>query len=96
MEMTKNSDHERLRILISMTICAIWKSRIKKSINNQDVTPNETRETPKDLIADLVRKSWNAARFMESETRQRDLRTLRVDKQIADFDLMKGPTVYLS
>jgi hypothetical protein len=39
-----SKDSERLRILISMTIWAIWKSRNKNSINDQDVAPSETRE----------------------------------------------------
>ena len=38
-------DSERLRILISMTIWAIWKSRNKYSINDQDVASIETGET---------------------------------------------------
>ena len=60
-----NRDSKRLRILISMTIWAIWKSRNKNSINNQDVAVNETREVLKDLLSDLVRKSWNVTRFIE-------------------------------
>ena len=44
---------------------AIWKSRNKNSINDQDVAPRETNETLKELVADLVRKSWNTRRLME-------------------------------
>jgi|SRR5258706_1057276 len=62
-------DSERLGILISMTIWAIWKSINKKAINNQDVASNETVEVLKDVISDLVRKSWNATRFMEGGRR---------------------------
>jgi len=65
-----NKDAERLRTLISMTISSIWKSRNKNTIPNQDVTPNETRETLKELIQDLIRKSWNATRFMEEGRRK--------------------------
>jgi len=42
-------DSERLRILISMTVWSIWKSRNEKSINNRDVTPNETTGTLREL-----------------------------------------------
>ena len=94
-----SKDSERLRILITMTIWAIWKIRNKISINNQDVHPGETRDTLKDLIKDLVRKSWNATRFMEGDwrlIRQCELRTLWADKRFADFDLKKGPTVDFS
>ena len=34
-------DSERLHILISMTVWAIWKSRNKNTINNQDVAPGD-------------------------------------------------------
>jgi len=57
-DLTKDS--ERLRILVSMTIWAIWKSRNKNTIQDQVVTPNETRETLKELIRDIIRKSWNS------------------------------------
>lgn len=57
-----NKDSERRRILISMTICAIWKSKIENSINDQDVAPKETSGVLKGLITDLITKSWNAIR----------------------------------
>ena len=43
-------DSERLCILISMTVWAIWKSRNKITINNQDVAPGEATSTLKELI----------------------------------------------
>ena len=91
-----NKDSERLRILITLTVWAIWKSRNKSSINNQDVSLNETAETLRNIITDLVRKSWNATKFMESrerKIRQHKLKTLWADKQFADFDHTQGPTV---
>ena len=92
-------DSERLRILISMTIWAIWKSRNKNSINNQDVSSNETREVLKDLLQDLIRKSWNATRFLEGgrrSTRQNALRSPWADKRLVDFDLKTGPAIDFS
>ena len=89
-------DSERLRILISMTVWAIWKSRNKNSINDQDVATTEARDTLKGLISDLVRKSWNATRFMEDgrrSIRQRELRALWADERFANFDLKTGPSV---
>ena len=68
-------------------------------MNNQDIATNETRETLKELITDLIRKSWNATRFMEGarrKNRQHDLRNLWADKQLVDFDLKTGPTVDFS
>ena len=91
-----NKDSERLRILISLPVWAIWKSRNKSSINNQDVSPNEMAETLRNIISDLVRKSWNANKFMENRARkirQRKLRILWADIQFADFDHTQGPTV---
>ena len=91
-----SKDSERLRILVSVTIWAIWKSRNKNSINDQEVAAVEARETLKALISDLVRKSWNATRFMEGGrrlVRHRELRTLWADKRFADFDLKTGSTV---
>ena len=63
-------DSERLRILISMTIWAIWKPRNKYSINDQDVASIEIGETLKELIRELVRKSRNATRLMEGGRRE--------------------------
>ena len=44
-----SKDAERLRILITVTIWAIWKSRNKSAITNQDVAPSETSEILKGL-----------------------------------------------
>jgi len=91
-----NSDSERLRILISMTIWAIWKSRNKNTINNQDVGPNETKETLKEMLSNLIRNSWIATRFMEPRRkliRQRKLRSLWGDGTFVNFDADPYPTM---
>jgi len=91
-----NKDSERIRILISITIWTIWKSKIKSSINNQDVTTNETTRVLKESISELIRKSWNATRFMAEEikaSRRKDLRKLWVDGSLTDFDHTTGPKV---
>jgi hypothetical protein len=96
LEGDKNKDSERLRILISMTIWAIWKSKIKKSINNQDVAPNEMTQTLKETLSDVTRNSWNATRTMEGSSkviRQRELRKLWADKRMTEFDLVSGPHI---
>ena len=85
-----NKDAERLRTLISMTIWSIWKSRNKNTILNQDVTPNETRETLKELIQDLIRKAGT------QEIRQREIRKIWADKKFASFDAKTGLTTELS
>ena len=94
-----NKDTERLRTLISMTIWSIWKSRNKSTILNQDIAPNETRETLKDLIQDLIRKSWNTMHFMEEGSRkihQCKLQKIWADKKFASFNVKMGPTIDLS
>ena len=66
---------------------------------HQDIAPTEARETLKELLSDLVRRSWNATRFMEygkRADRQRDLRTLCVDEKLVVFDPKAGPTVDFS
>ena len=89
-------DSERLRILITMTIWAIRKSKLKNSINDQDVTTNETTQLLKNLISDLMRRSWNETRFMEEDRRrirQRKIRQLWADDRLTKFDPKTGPTV---
>jgi hypothetical protein len=89
-------DSERLRILISMTVWAIWKSKIKISINNQDVATNETTQTLKEILSDVTRNSWNATRIMEGSSkviRQRELRKLWADKRMTEFDPVTGPHI---
>ncbi len=53
----------------------------------------------KELISDIIRKSWNATRFMEGVRRldrQCELRTLWADKRLVDFDLKTGPNINFS
>ena len=91
-----NKDSVRLRIPISMTIWAIWKLNLKSSINNQDVSPNETPQILKELMSDLIKKSWNATRFMEEgskATGHRALQRLWAEDRLTKFDPIKGPTV---
>jgi hypothetical protein len=64
-----NRDSERLRILISMTIWAIWKSRNINTINIQDVVLTEAKDELERLLKDLITKSWNATRFVEEGRR---------------------------
>ena len=62
-ELHNLKDSERILILITVIIWAIWKVRNKNSINNHEVTVIETNETLKDFISDMVRKrrvSWKA------------------------------------
>jgi len=83
-------------MLIAMTVWAIWKSKIKISIQNQDVTPNETTQILTGLLTDQVTKSWNATRFMEEGKRvrkQRKLRKLRAEEKLTKFDPLAGPQI---
>ena len=94
-----SKDAERLRILIPMTIWAIWKSKIKNSINNQDVAPNETSGVLKGLITDLITKNWNASYFLESDkkkTRQDDIKRLWAGGRFAMFDPLSNPILDFS
>ena len=78
-----------------MTIWAIWKSRNKNSINNQDVASNETREVQKDPFRCSVEKLERNA-FHGRLTRQRKLRALWADYRFANFDYKTGPTFDVS
>jgi len=83
-------------MLIAMTVWAIWKSKIKISIQNQDVTPNETTQLLKGLLTDLVSKSWNATRLMEEGKKgrkQKKLRKLWAKKKLTKFDPLAGPQI---
>ena len=91
-----SKDSERLRILISMTVWAIWKSRNKNTILDLEAVPSETRDTLKELIRDLIQKSWNATHFMEGRRkleRQNAIKTLWAHGRFTDFDPKTGPSV---
>jgi hypothetical protein len=92
-EYDQNKDSERLRILISMTIWAIWKTRNKNSTNNQEVSTGEVGEEQVRLLKDLITKSWNVTRFLggRRKNRQRALRALWAEMRLADFDPKTGP-----
>jgi len=79
-----------------MTTWVIWKSKIKNSINNQDITTQETTQTLKGQISDLVRKSWNTMHFMTEEmkaNRQSDLHKLWAEGSLTNFGPKSGPIV---
>jgi hypothetical protein len=66
-----------------MTIWAIWKSKLKISINDQGVAPNETTQILKESLSELARKSWDATRLMKGskkENKQRALKKLWAEK----------------
>lgn len=75
---TKDLDSERLRLIISMTIWAIWKTRNKHKIQNLPVTPIESAKLLKTMLKDLITQSHNSMRF-EPEHR-RSKRTNRLKK----------------
>ena len=90
-----SKDSERLRILVSMMVWTIWKSRNQNSINNQDVSQAETVESLKEHIRNLVIKSWNATRFLEENKKRfkrRALRVLRAHRHFASLDPRSDPT----
>jgi len=98
-EIDLNKDSDRIRILISIGIWAIWKSRDKTAITDQDVSPNETSETLKELIKAQVRKSWNATRFLKGKRKlaqQRTIQTLWADGKLTDFRPKSGPVADFS
>jgi len=92
-------DSERLPILISMTIWAIWKSRSKNQILDQEAVPSDTRDTLKELIKDLIRNSRNSTRFMEGKrklTCQNAIKTVWAHGRFTDFGLKTGPSINLT
>jgi len=98
-EIDLNKDSDRLRILISMAIWAIWKSRNRSAILDQTTPPTETAETFKDLIQDQIRKSWNATRFLEGkrkESQRRVIKALWAEGKLTDFNHKSGPIINLT
>ena len=70
-------------------IWAIWKSRNKNSINNQDVSQAEMREALKGQISNMVRKSWNAMQFLidsKKQTRRQALWVLWAHRHFVKLD----------
>ncbi len=65
LESDNKKDTEKLCILISMTMWAIWKSRNKNSINNQDIAICKTSALLRALISEQVRKAWNVMHFLD-------------------------------
>ena len=65
-------------------------------MNNEEITTTEAKETLKHLVTDLVRRSWNATKYMEKRRkviRQKELHSLWADKRLTNFDHKKGPIV---
>ena len=79
-----------------MTIWAIWKSKIKNSINDENVPIHETTQMLKAQISNLIRNSWNAMCFMEENrkaSRRQGIRKLWADERLTNFDPERGPKV---
>ena len=94
-----SKDSERLWILISMTVWAIWKLKLKNSINDQVVAPDETSGVLRGLITNLITKSWNMMWFLESNKRwlqQCDIQNLWAGERFATFDQKLNPTLDFS
>ena len=64
-EHDNNKDSQRLKIFISLTTWVIWKSRNKSTMNNEEISTIEAKETLKNLVTDLVRRSWNMTKYKE-------------------------------
>ena len=95
-EHDNNKDSQRLKILISLTTWAIWKSRNKSTMNNEEISTIEAKETLKNLVTDLVRRSWNATKYMEKRRkvmRQNELRSLWAEDRLTNFAHKQGPIV---
>ena len=62
-------------------------------MNNKEITMTEAKETLKHLVTDLVRRSWNAMKYMEKRRkviRQNELHSLWADNRLTNFDHKKG------
>ena len=93
-EHDSNKDSQRLRILISLTTWAIWKCRNKSTMNNEEISIIDAKETLKNLVTDLVRRNWNATKHMEKrrrEMRQKELRSLWAEDRLTNFAHKQGP-----
>ena len=92
-------DSDRLRILISMAVWAIWKSRNRSAILDRNTSTTETAETFKELIQDQIRKSWNATRFLEGKRKELQRRAIKAtwaEGSLTDFNRKTGPIMTLT
>ena len=74
-------------------------SEAKAGVPDQVVTPNETREALKEMIRDIIRKSWNSTLLIKGRerlTRRRAIKALWAEVRFADFDPKTGPTIDLT
>jgi len=63
----RSHDSERLRILLCITLWAIWKSRNKLSIQNMPVAATETSNLLRLTLRELMTNSWNATHLEINE-----------------------------
>jgi hypothetical protein len=90
----RNTDSERIRIFISMTIWAIWKARNMHTMNDSPAPPSETPKLMKTLLKDLITKSWNSTQFSPPELKKKKeerIKKLWKDGTIVTFDRGKPP-----
>jgi ribonuclease HI len=74
---TRDMSSERLRIIISMTIWAIWKNRNNYAIQNRPVALSDASNLLIELLKDLITKSCNALKFETDKHRERKRLRLR-------------------
>jgi ribonuclease HI len=90
----RTSDSERLRTIISLTIWTIWKTRNTITIRGESIQKQTTQKLLKEIIKDIIIKSWNALKY-DSEKRKtaqaKRLRSLWANGKIAKLEMGKPP-----
>jgi hypothetical protein len=68
---------KRLRILISLNIWTIWKTRNQISINGTNLSNTAAANSLTEIIKDIITKQWNSLVFYKETGRERRAQSIR-------------------
>jgi ribonuclease HI/exonuclease III len=87
-------DSERLRIIISLTMWTIWKTRNSITIKGENTEKLNNQKLLTDIMKDIISKTWNALKY-ETEARrasqEKMLKALWGNGKIATLERGKPP-----
>lgn len=76
LSMKRNQDAERLKILMTTTVWAIWKTRNLKTIQGVPVRKSEASRLLIELLTADITNRWNAIKFLSKKQQTRTTRKM--------------------
>jgi len=71
------NESKRMRIIISTTTWAIWKTRNKLTISKTPIKDTDVAKLTGEILKDMIIKSWNTIRTDKKTRKEKKLTSLK-------------------